>query len=112
MGRARLDVAALAASMLALGMLVVYLVLLRQQDGQPAVWAVAILVLGAAGAGYGAGAAAPHRRGALLAAGGALAVLGLLAILTIGLPILVSAGLCLVAAGRSGGSPARREGRA
>ncbi len=105
MGRARQNLFAVAASMLALVMLFVYLMVIRQQDGQPAVWAVAILVLGAAAAGYGAVARAPYRRGVLLFAGGALAVLGVLAILTIGLPILVAGALCLVAAVRQ--RPAR-----
>ena len=78
----------------------VYLTVIRQQDGQPAVWAAAILVLGAAGAGYGAFRDAPYRRAALLSAACGLAALGLLAILTIGVPILLASALCLVAAVR------------
>lgn len=107
MGRARQDLVAVAAAVLALVMLIVYLRVIREQDGQPATWAVAILVLGAAAAGYGAVVAAPYRRAALLLAGCALAALGLLAILTIGMPILVAGVLCLAAAARQ--RPARTE---
>ncbi len=100
MGRARLDLAAVAAAVLAVVNLSVYLMVIRQQDGQPAVWAVAILVLGAAAAGYGSVRNAPYRRAALLSAACGLAALGLLAILTIGMPILLAGLLCLVAAVR------------
>ena len=86
--------------MLAVVMLLVYLVVIRQQDGQPAVWAVAILVLGAAAASYGGVKSAPYRRAALLSAACGLAALGLLAILSIGMPILLAGVLCLVAAVR------------
>jgi hypothetical protein len=97
MGRARLDRVAVAASVLALAMLVVYLSVIRQQEGQPAAWAVAASIIGAGAAGYGAVVTAPYRRAALLLAGLVLVVLGGLAILTIGLPILVAGALCLVA---------------
>lgn len=98
MRQARLDGVALAGSVLALAMLVVYLSVIRQEDDQPAAWAVAALVLGAGAAGYGAVRTAPGRRAALLLAGLGLVVLGVLAILSIGLPILFAGALCLVAA--------------
>ena len=100
MRRSGLDVAAVAATVLAVVMLVVYLVVMRGQDDQPAMWAVVLLVLGAAAAGYGAVRSAPYRRAALLAAACGLTALGVLAILTIGLPILFAGVLCLVAAVR------------
>lgn len=81
-GQVRVDFAAAAASVLAVFMLFVYLTVIRQQDGQPAVWAAAMLVLGAAGAGYGAFSDAPYRRAALLSAGCGLAALGPLAVVT------------------------------
>lgn len=100
MGQVRIDLGAVTAAVLAVVMLFVYLMVIRQQDGQPAEWAAAILVLGAAGAAYGAFRNAPYRRAALLSAACGLAALGLLGILTIGLPILVAGVLCLVAAVR------------
>lgn len=96
--RGRFDLAAVAAAVLAVVMLFVYLLVIRQQEGQPAVWAAALLVLGAAGAAYGAFMDAAYRKAALLSAACGLAALGLLAILTIGVPILLAAVLCLVAA--------------
>ncbi len=99
-GRTRVDLFAVGAALLAVVMLVAYLSILRQQEGEPALWAIAALVLGAVGAGYGSVRSAPHRRAALVATGLVLLALGGLAILTIGLPILVAGGLCLVAAVR------------
>jgi hypothetical protein len=100
MGRLRIDPVAAAASLLALAMVVAYLVVIQQQDGEPALWVVTALVLGAAAAGYGAVRAFRHRRLALLLAGVVLVVLGMLAIFSIGLPILLAGGLCFVAFAR------------
>lgn len=105
MKRAGLDYVATAASALALVMLAVYLLVIRQQEGQPASWAVGALLVGAGAAGYGASLTAPYRRGALVLAGLALSLLGVLAILTIGLPILVAGGLCLLAVVRQRPAP-------
>jgi hypothetical protein len=106
MERARLDAIAVAASVLALAMFVVYLSVIRQQEGEPATWAVAALIGGAAAAAYGAVLTAPYRRAALMLSGLALVALGVLAILTIGLPILLAGALCLVAAARQKPLPA------
>lgn len=106
MGRGRLDAIAVTASVLAVAMLVVYLSVIRQQEGEPAAWVVAALIGGAAAAAYGAVVAAPYRRAALGLAGLTLMVLGMLAILTIGLPILVAGALCLMAAARQKSVPA------
>lgn len=97
---ARVDGMAVAASVLAMAMLFVYLSVIRQQGNAPAAWAVAALTAGAAGAAYGAAVAAPYRRAALALAGLGLIAIGMLAILTIGLPILAAGVLCLVAAVR------------
>jgi hypothetical protein len=106
MRRARWDPFAAAASALALIMLLVYLWVIRQQqDEPPAAWAVAALVVGAAAAGLGAVVAFPYRRAALAVAAVVLILLGLLAILTIGLPILVAGALCIVAGWRSRPEP-------
>ncbi|HEU4807001.1 MAG TPA: hypothetical protein VFT01_01955 [Homoserinimonas sp.] len=106
MRRAGPDYFAAAASALALLMLAVYLFVIRQQEGQPASWAVAALLVGAGAAGYGASTTAPYRREALLLAGLGLLLLGVLAILTIGLPILVAGVLCLVSVVKQRPAPA------
>ena len=82
----------------------VYLRVVDEQDGTPAAWFVVALLLGAVGAAYGAVRAAPHRRAVLVAAGVVLCAAGVLGILTVGLPVVLAGGLCLVAAVRS---PAR-----
>jgi len=99
----RLDALALTAAALALAVLLGYLAIMRQESDVPAAWFVAALVLGAALAVYGANIGAHHRRTALLLAGLMLAVVGVLAIPSIGFPILVAGVLCLVAAARSSG---------
>jgi len=111
MGR-RLDLLAAAAAALAVAMTAVYLVLLRQEQDRPVPWVLVVLALGAAGSGYGAVVAWPHRRTALWSAGLLLAALGAVAILSIGLPILLAGILCLVAAARvapSGAPPPRTQ---
>lgn len=100
MSRARIDLFAVTGSALALAMLGVYVALMRQQHDQPAAWVLAAFVVGASAAAYGAFAMVPYRRSSLLVAGLVLAMLGMLAILTIGLPILAAGVLCLVAAAR------------
>lgn len=97
----RLDGLALTAAVLALAMLLGYLEIMRRESDVPAPWFVAALILGSALAGYGANVGAHHRGSALLLAGLLLAVVGVLAVPTIGLPILVAGVLCLVAAARS-----------
>ena len=105
MGRGRVDAVAVAASVLAAAMVMVYLAVIQEQAGDPAAWAVAALIGGATGAAYGAVVRAPYRRPALVLAGLVLMVLGVLAVLTIGLPILLAGALCLVAAVRRGPVP-------
>jgi hypothetical protein len=100
MSRDRLDPFAVTAAVLVVVMLVVYLAVIRQQDGEPAAWAVAALAFGAVAAGYGAVRTLPGRRVSLVVAGLVLLAIGVLAILTIGLPILVAGALCLVGATR------------
>ena len=101
----RVDLLALASAVLTLVLLGVYLGIMRDQEDRPAVWYVALLTLGALGAGYGANRAAPRRDKVLPVAGLSLVGAGLLGILTIGLPILVAGVLCLVAAARSAAAP-------
>lgn len=101
----RIDLFALASAVLTLIMLGVYMAIVREQEDQPAWWFVAVLVIGALGAGYGSNGAAPGRNKALIIAGLLLVGAGVLGLLTIGLPILLAGVLCLVAAARSN-SPA------
>jgi len=110
MSRARLDLLAVVSAAVALTMAVVYVAIIRQQGESPVPWFLAALLLGAGAAGYGARRSAPRRGAALLAAGVLLLAMGMLAILSIGFPILVAALGCLVAAARAGGH--RSTGRA
>jgi len=99
--RGRVDGWALAATVLAVVTAVGYLALLREQDGEPALWFLALVVLGAVGAGTGAVRSAPHRRATLAVAAVLLGACGLLGILTIGMPLLVASVLSLVSLARS-----------
>lgn len=106
MNSSRPDLVAAGAAALVVGMLVVYLRLIHQQAGEPVAWFVGALVFGAAAAGYGASTGSPHRDAALLVAGLVLTAAGMLAILSIGLPILVAGALCLLASSRARRAPA------
>lgn len=97
MGGVRFDPWAVAGSLLAAAMTVAYAAIMRQQGDDPAAWFVGALGIGALAAGYGAVMPAPHRRPALALAVVLLLFCGLLAILTIGLPILVAGALVVVA---------------
>jgi hypothetical protein len=95
------DVVAALAAVLALVMAVSYVSIMAEQGDRPAAWFLAALVMGATAAAYGAYRGAPHRRVVLLAAALELSAAGVLAILSVGLPILLAGMLCLVAAVRS-----------
>ncbi|MGN6574827.1 MAG: hypothetical protein ACTHKG_03995 [Nocardioides sp.] len=97
MTRSRIDLLTLAAAVLAAAMAVVYVRLTGEQGDAPLWWVPAVLLVGAGGAVYGS-VSTGVRRTTALAAGVLLFLLGVLAILTIGLPILLSGALCLVAA--------------
>ena len=107
MSRTRVDLLALTAAGLAAVMVAVYLAAIRQQSGQPATWFLAALILGAALAAYGARIGSSYRLGVLLLAGIVLVMLGMLGILSIGLPILVAGLLCFVSAVRTGNRASR-----
>ncbi len=99
----RLDPLAVGAAALALLVLVGYLVLVNrpEQSGDPAWWFVVVLVLGAAGASYGAVTSAPRRTWVLLGTSILMMGSGFLAILSVGLPVLLGGALCQIAAVRS-----------
>jgi drug/metabolite transporter (DMT)-like permease len=97
----RIDLLAVGAAVVAVSMTAVYRGLVESQgDESPLWWVQAALVLAALLALAGAPTGNPRRGPVLLAATGLLAIIGLLGILTIGLPILCAAALTFVAAVR------------
>jgi hypothetical protein len=95
------DPLAAIAALIALVMMVLYVGLVRQQGDQVVAWFLGGLAAAAALSIYGAARAASRRGLALAVSGAVLTVLGVLGILSIGLPILVAGVLALVAAARS-----------
>lgn len=95
------DPLAASAAVIALSMMAIYLVVIRGQGNDVALWFVGALGGAAALGLYGAARGAPHRGSALAVSGLLMAVLGLLGILSIGAPILIGALMALVAARRS-----------
>ena len=96
----RVDLVAVGAALIAMAMAAVYVAVMRDQGDQPLVWVLAVLVGGALAAAYGAARAASYRQLTLGVAGVALLLLGLVSILTIGLPILLAGALALLACAR------------
>jgi hypothetical protein len=78
----------------------------REQQDPVAWWLVAGLVIAALLGAYGVARPAPARQVAVIGAGVILLALGLLGILTIGLPLLGAGGLMVVSLARSAGRPA------
>lgn len=97
----RVDLFALAAAVLTATITVLYLFLVHSQDGRPSWWAVAILTVAALGAAYGVRMYAPYRRAPLVVAAVGLFLLGFVALFSIGLPLLLCAVLCVLAALRT-----------
>lgn len=97
----RFDPFALAAAVLTASVTVLYLFLVRTQDGRPSWWAVAILTAAVLGAAYGVRMYAPYRRAPLVVAAVGLFLLGFVALFSIGLPLLLAAVLCVLAALRT-----------
>ncbi|MEV0897208.1 hypothetical protein [Actinoplanes sp. NPDC049802] len=100
------DLPAAIAGAIALIMIFLYAGLIRQQGGQVAAWFLAGLAIAALLSIYGAARAAPGRRSVLAVSGMMMVALGLLGILSIGLPILGAGVLALVAATRAAGAGA------
>jgi hypothetical protein len=95
------DLLAAAAAAAAAAMAVVYVAVAHAQGDTPLAWVLAVLVAAAVANAYGAARTAPRRARVLLVAGIALVLLGWLAILTIGIPILASGALAIVASFRA-----------
>lgn len=91
------DPVAVVAGALAAMMALAYVGIMRSQGDQPLWWTLLILFGGSALAIHGARRSNPLRSVELLVAGAALTGLGLLALLSIGLPTLVAGGMCLIA---------------
>jgi hypothetical protein len=98
---------AAASAAIALLMNGVYLWLVHQDGNPPAIWFAAGLAVAGLLAGYGALRTGPGRRPALIASGVLQLGLGLVGILTIGLPIILGGLLAVVAAGRLGDARGR-----
>lgn len=95
------DPLAATAGAIALLMTVLYLWLIGRQGGQAVAWFVGGTAAAGLLAAYGVRRAAAHRVGALAVAGTIMIVLGVLGILSIGLPLLLAGALALTAALRS-----------
>jgi hypothetical protein len=91
-----------SASALASAVTVLYLFLVLTEDGSPAWWALAVLVVGIAGSAYAVRKRVPYRRAALVVSAVGLLALGFLAIFSVGLPLLLAGALCVAAAFRAG----------
>ncbi|MEO5653574.1 MAG: hypothetical protein ABIN79_07055 [Marmoricola sp.] len=90
-------VLAAIAMALSLGVLAAAFAITQTEGDRPASWFVLVVATASIGLGYGTAGGA-HRRGVLLASSGALVPMGLLGLLTVGLPLLLAAALGFVAA--------------
>ena len=102
-----LDLLSVGAAVVAAAMTVVYRGVVEGQGmgEEPALWVQVLLVAGALLALAGTPTRLRRRVPLLLAATGLLGVVGVLGILSIGLPILVAAGLTFLAALRDMAAP-------
>jgi len=96
-----IDLWAAGAAVLALVMTVAYLAIIKAETGEPAIWFVAAMALAIVCGAYGCARGMPLRRLALLLCAIVLTGLGLLAILTIGLPIVLAGVLAWIALARA-----------
>jgi predicted membrane metal-binding protein len=80
---------------------VMYLFLVHSQGGRPSWWAVGMLTVAVLGAAYGVRRRAPYRKTPLVVAALFLFLLGFVALFSIGMPLLLAAVLCVVAALRT-----------
>jgi hypothetical protein len=81
----------LVASLITISVAIVYVWLIQQQGDQPALWLLGGMVLCVLFSAYGTVGTAPHRAWALAASATILIVFGVLAVASIGLPMLVAA---------------------
>jgi len=90
--------AAVAVAVITVTMAVVYVLIIRSQGNAPLLWVLAVLVLAAGFAAYGANARARLAPVSLAISGMLLLVMGVLGIFSIGLPLLI-AGVIATASG-------------
>jgi hypothetical protein len=95
-----IDLLAAASALVTLGVLVLYLAIIASQGGVVAGWVVVVLAVVGAATAYASRTSAPGRRAVLWPCGVVLLLLGLAALLSIGLLVMVAGGLCLAAAVR------------
>ena len=94
------DLLAASAALLAAAMTWAYIRVIHDQGDQPLGWVLGVLIGCAVLATYASRLAAAGRRPALVVAGAGLLVLGFLAILSIGLPILIAGAFAMVSSSR------------
>jgi membrane-bound ClpP family serine protease len=92
-----LDSAPIAAALIATAVLGLYLRLMRQESDRPVAWFLGGLVVSILLCGY-ASVRLALRRTALITAGMIMIILGMLGILSIGLPILVAGIVAMLSA--------------
>lgn len=95
------DLLAAIAAVIAVAMIALYAWLMSQQGDQAVAWFLVGITVAALLSIYGVPHAAPGRRVALAVSGVVMVALGLLGILSIGLPILGAGLLALLATARS-----------
>jgi len=94
----RVDLLCVAAAVLVFAVVFFYLVLVAQEGGRPTLWAVALLTLCGAGAIYASRRTSWGRRSVAGLSGTVLIFLGYLTLFSVGVPLVLAAALCLVAA--------------
>ena len=91
---------AAVAALLAAAVTVAAVLIPRSQGNSPAWWFIALVLSATAALGWCATTPTP-RRGVLLGASGLLQVLGVLAVFSVGLPLILAAAIGLLAALRA-----------
>ncbi|MEP7090967.1 MAG: hypothetical protein ABI776_12770 [Nocardioidaceae bacterium] len=102
----RVDPLPLAGGVVALAMVPLYLLVVSSQGNGAALWVVVALVVAGLCATYGAVRRSPQRLVALGVSTVLLVGVGVLGILSIGLPLLVAGALCLTGLVRSSAAAA------
>jgi hypothetical protein len=105
--RSRLDLLALSAGVLTFAVVIFYIILVKQEDAKPTLWAVAVLTACGAGAIYGAWKESRLRRTVLWPCCLGLFLMGYLTLFSIGLPLILAAAFCATSALR----PRKRDWR-
>ena len=91
----------MAAAVLVFAVVLMYLVLVALQGARPTLWAVALLTAAGSGAIYASRRTSWGRRSVAGLCGFVLIFLGYLTLFSIGIPLVLAATLCIVAALKS-----------